>query len=324
MNDKPTPIVGPRSYSKKWFAIRSKCIGASEAAACCGMSRWAQPLTVYNNKTGPPEKNDHKGKDEFVIGHLLEDGILNGYHQKQGGVIKKKVPMLINRKRTWMVATPDALWSPDESYYDTSSRLSEWMLGDYIPVDAKTSRHSSEWGDEFTDDIPQEYVFQAQQQMEVTGANECHIPVLLFNSGTIKIYKVKRNQYLIRHIYQAGQEMIDRIENKEPPEPNWTHPGALKLMQDLYDVKEESVEVGVLGRNLWDELCVLRSKKSAIEKRIEGNKARILEIMKDAAAGTMPDGRIIRRKVVNRSEVTIPASSYVRMTCSKLKESNDE
>ena len=313
--NKHKPIKGPRSYTKKWFKVRSKSIGASEAAACCGMSRWGQPLSVYQSKSAPDES--HKSKDEFIIGHLLESGILDGFQMKMGGTMQKGVPMLIHPVYPWMVATPDALWASREC------KQSEIMSGDYFPVDAKTSRHSHEWGEENTDDIPQEYVFQAQQQMEVTGASECHIPVLLFGSGTIKIYRVNRSVHLMQHILSAEREMMERLENREPPEANWSHPGALQLMKDMYDVKEEAVELGVMGRNLWDELEVFRSQKNALEKKIEGNKARILEVMKDAAAGMLPDGRVIRRKKVNRASVTIPATSYVRMTCTKSNKESE-
>ena len=36
---------------KEWLALRKHGIGGSDAAAVCGMSRWAGPLDVYLDKT---------------------------------------------------------------------------------------------------------------------------------------------------------------------------------------------------------------------------------------------------------------------------------
>ena len=40
------PIIGPTAYSDEWWATRSGTIGASEAAAICGMSRDPYILNV--------------------------------------------------------------------------------------------------------------------------------------------------------------------------------------------------------------------------------------------------------------------------------------
>ena len=207
--NKHKPKRGPKAYTKRWFNIRSKIIGASEAAAVCGMSRWAQPLTVYQSKVGS-EASDQPRTEAQEMGHILEPSILNGYHRKMKGTMQASVPMLIHPDIPFMAATPDALWT------DLIISKGDIMDHAYIPVDAKTSRHTSDWGDEGTDDIPREYVLQAQQQMAVTGAQRCDLPVLL-PSLSIKVYKVIRNDSLIKQIIIAEREMMERVETESHP-----------------------------------------------------------------------------------------------------------
>ena len=40
------PVVGALPYTDEWFESRKKTIGASEAAAVCGISRDSQPLEI--------------------------------------------------------------------------------------------------------------------------------------------------------------------------------------------------------------------------------------------------------------------------------------
>ena len=310
------PKRGPKAYTKRWFSMRRRTIGASEAAAVCGMSRWSQPLTVYHRKT-KGESRDEPMTEAQEMGHILEPSILSGYHKKAKGTMQAPVPMLIHPSIPFMVATPDALWT------DMIVSKREVMDHNYIPVDAKTSRHSADWGDEGTDAIPNEYIFQAQQQMAVTGAQRCDLPVLM-SSLSIKVYKVGRNESLISQIISAERELIERLENKEPPEANWSHPGALDLMKEVYEVKEESVQLDDLAADLWDDIAEWKSSRSELDRKISSHKARLLGMIKDAAKGELPDGRTIKRKKIFRESVEVPAYSYVRMSCTKTPKEEQE
>ena len=50
MSMRELPIIGPKSYTKAWWNKRNKTIGASEAAAIMGMSRWSMPYDVYKKR----------------------------------------------------------------------------------------------------------------------------------------------------------------------------------------------------------------------------------------------------------------------------------
>ena len=338
------PIIGPESYTDEWFEKRRETIGASEASAVCGLSRWAQPLTVYQRKVEGGEQK-REMTEEQRMGHRFESGILDEYDYRTDQLLVRKVPMLIHEKHKFISATPDAIAVPhfvsnthpsgpgftyrscmkdvnDHSF--SSYKMGEvvWVC-DVGSIAAKPSRKPNDWGDEGTDDIPVEYIMQAQQQMAVINAERCDIPCLHFHSGKVKVYSVDRNEDIISEIVKASAEMMERIENRDPPEANWAHSGTLDLMKAMYDVTESSKELTHLSVSLWDEMEVWKSQRNAIDKRIKSNKARILDELGECADGMLPDGRQIRRRMVQRKETTIPAYKYMSLRCSN-KESDDE
>ena len=307
---KKAPKVGPKSYTAEWFSVRKSTLGASAAAGGCGMSRYTQPLEIYNSKAGITEPQ-RQTKDQRR-GHIFESVVLQLYGDKVGGTLFTECPMLFPPEWDFMSATPDALWSPE-----VIGDAKDWSYSlDYIPVDAKTTRFWTDFGDEGTDNIPQEYVFQSQQQMAVTGATRCDLPVL--RGMDVAIYSVARNKDLIEIIRQAEVEMMERIENSDPPEPNWEHPRTYESIRRAFkDVVEESLELDDNIKLLWDESRELAKQKTVIQKEIDAKKAKILYALGDYAVGKLPDGRRLVRRKVNVAARQVPASEYVRLDCKK-------
>ena len=301
------PIVGPEAYTDEWFEARRSSIGASEAAAICGMSRWQQPLDVYKTKQGA---SDTRESDEMHRGKLLEPAVLDWYQSKVGGYLFSP-PLLIHPVHDFMCATPDALWTTQ----DIGNLPWSYSL-DYIPIEAKTSGVKGEWGEEGTDDIPQEYVMQTQHQMAVTGAERCDVPVLGHNLN-FKLYVVKRNQELIDSIVEASREMMERVANNDPPEPNWTHPKTYELIRQVYGVSEGAVQLTEDASELWAEAERLVKESNRLKRGAELNKAKVLHEMGENGIGHLVDGRHLIRKVIKREARQMKASEYVTLRCKK-------
>jgi len=308
------PGVGPAPYTPDWYEARKSTIGASEAAAVCGLSRYAQPLEIYNRKT-----RDLKSEPQTKAqrrGHVFEDATLTLYSDRVGGTLLKTTPMLVHPSWKFMSATPDGIWMPDE--LDKAPDLMTALQSQSIPVDAKTTMHWNEFGLEGTDDIPQEYVMQAQQQMAVTGAPRCDLPVL--KDMDVAIYSVVRNDELIGHIMEAEMEMMERIQNSDPPEPNWEHPKTYDIIRQMYDVSGESKEMSAEADQRWREAATLSGEKTKLEKAIKLLKALVLDEMGDCAFGNLPGGGQLVRKTIKREAKEVAASEYVRLIFKKERE----
>lgn len=309
------PKLGPLAYTKEWFAIRRHTIGASEAAGVCGMSRYTQPLEIYNNKVGGSEPEEQSREQRR--GHIFESAVLQLYEDKAGGTLFTECPMLVHPKWDFMAATPDALWTSDKINLDNSG----WSYHvDYIPVDAKTTMHWQDFGEEGTDDVPQEYVFQAQQQMAVTGASRCDMPVYGGRGYDISVYSVIRNDDIIGYIKDAELEMMERIKNSDPPEPNWEHPKTYEVIRKSFsEVVEESVELDEGLQALWDEAAALSKERGRLDTEISQKKAKILFAMGGRSVGILPDGRNLVRKMIKRAARQVSESEYVRLSCRKKR-----
>ena len=299
-----TPRIGPLPYTDDWFEDRRSTIGASEAAGVCGVSRYAQPLEIFNRKKHGEESREQTKAQRR--GHIFESAVLQLYGDRVGGHMMRNCPMLVHPKWAFMSATPDAIWHPEESQSPTC-------------FDAKTTQLWDEFGDEGSDDIPQEYIFQAQQQMAVTGAPRCDLPVLRSGSFDVSIYSVVRNEDLIEIIREAEQEMMDRIKNDDPPEPNWEHPKTYDVIRKTMCnvVEQSSVVLDEHLQELWDESKAMASERTRIEKEIKKRKAKILYALGENAIGCLPDGRQLVRRKIQVSAREVPASEYVRLDCKK-------
>ena len=319
------PRVGPTAYTKDWWLMRDNCFGASEAAAVCGVSRYSQPLDVYANKLKKDKVRDQsKDKEHFKRGRRFEGTILDWYHEILGGTMMTP-PMLIHPEFDFMCATPDALWSdrtPEEiGIMEGHGNEWSWDLS-YIPVDAKTTqKHSSqpsEFGEEGTDDIQQEYIMQAQQQMAVTDAKRCDLPVL-FQNYELKVYTVRRNDDLIKMILDGEREMMDRLMDNNPPEPDWTHPKTYDIIREIHNVSDETVELCDHVTDTWNDIEYMQDQVREINKSIKSEKARVLHDMGDAGMGILKDGRLLVRKKIKRDAYEVKASEYVTLRCKKVR-----
>ena len=308
------PKVGPAVYSPAWWEQRQFSFGASEAAAVCGLSRWNQPLAVYESKCRRQDETD-KATEEQRRGHRFESVVLDMYEEKVGGTIYTHPPMLIHPEHEFMSASPDALWT-DEIKSAAIEKLGWSYALDYIPVDAKTTMHSGEFGEPGTDDIPQEYVMQAQQQMAVTDAKRCDLPVL-FPNYQMRVYKVERCDSLIGLILDAEREMLERIRNQDPPPPNWSHPKTYELIRAVHGVTGESVHMSEQATLLWAENEELGKKINDLRHQVDLNKAKVLHEMGDAGIGHMTDGRQLIRKRIKREAREVKATEYTSLRCKK-------
>ena len=309
MPNSVVPVTGPIPYTEEWYEARNTTFGASEAAAVCGMSRYSQPIEIYNRKkkiSVPPPQNAAMRR-----GTLFEPVVLQMYEDRVGGGLWKTPPMFIHPKHKFMSATPDAMWCET-----VVPSLTDNSWDDCIPVEAKTTErfNSDSFGEEGTDQIPQEYIFQVQQQMAVTGKDRCDVPVC--NGFDLKVYTVLRNEDIISFLIESEKEMSERIANDDPPPVNWTHPKTYEIMKQVSGVDvEEVVELGPNVTSMWQQVEVLSKAKSNLERQIKEHKAMVLNAMGTAGVGKMDDGRCLFRKKVKRKAKEMPASEFYRLTC---------
>lgn len=303
-----SPIPAAMPLTPEWFAIRKYnpdsdrpvIFGASIAAAVCGLSKWKTPLHIYRDYCGLAEPQEDSVA--MRMGRKLEPVVISEYVERTGNKVDAPLPCFLSAEHLFLSATPDGMIIDDGG---------EWKF----PMDAKTAsfRVADEFGEEFTDSMPVEYLVQAQAQMLVMGCDMQETAVLL-DGRTLRIYRVYRNEILQDAIIDAGAELAQRIVSSDPPEPTWTHPQTNSLVKVLYGIEESKTIF------LSDETALFREQYNALGHQIKELEAqreelhsRILYVMEDAHIGKLPGGKELVRSKVERKEYLSPATSYISL-----------
>lgn len=256
------------------LAMRRNYIGASEAAAVLGISPFQKPIDVYWRKVldtepEPPTK-------AMTLGHVLEPAIISYAASELGVTVKPSPGTLTHPKGLPLCATPDAL-----------------IDGKPEGIQAKTTRHTADWGEVGTDAIPPHYIMQVQQEMAIAGLQRMWVPVLMFDewSTDILIYAVDRDDWLIEQIEHRLPDWWERHVVAKVPPGDTTPP--LDMLKRL---RREPVEMVPLDD---DALAALEAHEQAkaklkeAEQAEEAAKAKLLALLGTAEAGALPDGRVI-------------------------------
>lgn len=182
---------------KKWLAERRKGIGGSDAAAAVGRSRWTTPLALYLDKT---EGRDQPENSSMRWGTLKEPIIRQEFANVTGRTIEVPHKIIWHPTNNFMLVNVDGI--------SDGSRL----------LEVKTARSDAGWGPEGSDEVPEEYIFQCQHGMIVTGLKVTDLAVLI-GSSDFRIYQIFADSELQELLIEAEREFWRMVENRIPPEP---------------------------------------------------------------------------------------------------------
>lgn len=294
------PIKVARSGSPEWYAARSTGIGASEVAAAAGLSPYMTPLELYHRKRGelPPIEDN----DAMRMGRLLEPVVKAEFCRASGLTFADpEPPMFRHGQHQPITATPDAI-------------IDETTL-----FEAKTAswRMKGSWGAEDSDDVPPHYLCQCQQQMSVLNAATVHLAVL-FDGAQLKTFRVDRNDELIGYLIELALKLWDRIQNGDPPPPDWTHKSTPQLIRNIHGtINETRIELTAEEIADWEQYEELGRMVKETEAHRDTLKAKVLHAIGDHGAGLLADGRMIRRKLITKEPYTVTPKPYIDVCCVK-------
>jgi len=196
-NAKAVPVT---SMSRDdWLSRRKHSIGASDSPAILGVSPFAGPFNVYLSKI---EDMQPEEKDEMRAGLIFEPVIRGLLEDRIGKVIEPSV-FAPHKEIEFVTATPDGL-PPDA--------VAEYKRKDPTQQD--------EWGEEGTDQVPDDVLIQVSQQMAVMDVPVAYVGVLfgVRLPGDFRHYVVERDLALERIILTRIRAFWEtHILTKTPP-----------------------------------------------------------------------------------------------------------
>lgn len=248
---------------------RRLSLGASDAAAAVGLSRWVTRLSLYLQKVGEadgPEENE-----PMRWGTLLEPVVRQEYANRTGNTIIVPQKRLQHPNHEWLTATPDGLVVDRRRYYE-----------------GKTARTAEGWGEPGSDEIPMEYLLQVQHGMYVTGFPVADVAVLI-GGQDFRIYVVEANAELQTALVDQEADFWAHVVSRQPPAP-----------VSREDVKRRwKVSTGASVKatgEAKEAIAVLANVKASIksaEEWLENATAAVQCYMRDAAELVSDDGDVL-------------------------------
>lgn len=291
------PLEGPAGNSEEWLEWRKGHIGASEVGAAMGFSKWSQPLDIYNLKLGLT-KTDQTFPMWF--GHQVEPIIAQAYSNRTQQPLTYPIPGYRHPVAQHIGATPDACWEDEPS----------------VLIDMKATGSRTPLGTEGSDEIPEDWIAQAQAQMFVTGAQRVDFAVV--QSNQLGIYTVERNLEFIEAMVEILTDLWDAIESRHPPEPDFEHPSVGKAIAAMADTSSEFV-VPLSGYELElaNRYTELGPEVKALQDERDNVKHRLMASLQGHCRGRLPDGREVSLKQVTVGPQMREGYSFKRMWIKK-------
>lgn len=274
-----------------WLEVRKTGIGGSDAAAICNLSRYRTPLQVYLDKIGQSQPIEET--PEMKWGKKLEPLVLREYQDVRGVSVTPDV-FLANRERPWMLGTLDGL------------------SDDGRVVECKTVGfdRGKEWGEDGSDFVPTEYLLQVQHYLAVTGIEVADIAAL-FHGSNFRIFTVQADPELISVLIDREAEFWARVLDRNPPPPTGDD---VDLMRLVYPVRDEVVSVPEHVVGTVRDYETIGEQIGRLKKQRDTCKVQLLDCLKGASVGELPDGRKLKQTVVDKKSYTVKASSSIRFT----------
>lgn len=174
------------ALTEEQLKLRKSGIGSSDVAAIVGLSTYASPIDIWLDKTG--RGRGFTGNVATRIGDALEPLIAQLYAERVGARLSEPRQTHVHPEIPWMLATPDRI-----AHFDSLSKVVECKHDSY-GVKA--------WGEEGTDEIPDDYMCQVNWQLDVMGLDEADVAALI--GQKLSVYHVRRDDELCAQLREAA------------------------------------------------------------------------------------------------------------------------
>lgn len=283
--------------SDEWRDARRAGIGASEIAAVLGISPWTSPFALYWQKRQGWADVDSPEKRR---GRRMEQVVAEEWEDANPGHVLMPAGLYRHPQHEWMLATPDRL------LYDVDGPLpGDPAYGPPVGLwECKTSATRDGWGDDGTDEVPAHYHAQCQWQSAVFGGIPVRLAVMFLPSWEMRTYHIEHDPHDLEVMLTAGRDLMRRLREDDPPEPDWT-PASTRALKRLHgSVEDRDVEIPealvLRYTNARHYAAAAEQDKAAVENEI---RAKIGDARR-AVCGGVP---VATRVVYQTSRIDIKA-----------------
>lgn len=264
-------IVGPSEETPgtaDWLEWRRGGIGASDAAAIVGMSRWASPYSLWLDKTGQVPLGG-TGSEAMRWGQRLEGVVCDAFAEERDAQVMLRGVWVENADNRVMRATLDAVAEVD---------------GELGVLEAKTNNgRDGTWDD----GVPLYYQIQVQHQLYVTGLEKAWVAVLL-GGQEFRIFDVERDEEAILVIESAAERFWEQAVLKATPPDVDGSAASYEALRLVYPrVGRDAVELPESALGLAKRLAEAKQAAKDAEAEVTACSARLMALLGDAEVGAV-------------------------------------
>lgn len=232
-------------------------------AAAIGLNRYKTPLDAYLDVRKEAKEVEENPNTER--GRFLEPAIRN-WSAARLGVQQWEVPSLplVHPDNPWFTYSPDGL---------TSSQLLE--------VKSPGPFTAGDWGEQGTDDVPQEYLLQGVFGLAVTGRSECVFAALI--GGELRIFKHVRDMELERKVLDKATAFIENhVIPGVPPPAQYGDDLRVIYPKEGAGPRLKFSELNEAWKQTVADFCRVYIAVADATRELESRKVLVQDIIKDA------------------------------------------
>ncbi len=263
---------------------RKSFLGGSDIGCIIGVNRYRTALDIYIDKT--TDVINENLSEAAYMGHLFEDDVAQIYSRRTNNKVEIEKDLIVNPK-----------------YPIACANIDRWVNDKEFILECKTTcfMKGNEWGEEYTDQVPETYLCQVAWYAAVCDVPMVDIAVLI-GGQTFKIYTYLRNPVFEDKLMQIGNNFWNNhIIPRVPPLP--------VNLSDISTLYPESNNSTIEANN--DLLCkieklkTLKLQEKSLQEEIKGIQFEIKSFMKghdaliDSLGSTLITWRNSSRKEKN-------------------------
>jgi len=228
---------------------RNAGLGASDAAAAVGLSKWKSPYELWLEKTGQASDEVDPDALPIVMGNALEPVVLAHFTKRTGLTVSRRQEQVVDPTWPTRWVTLDGVASD----------------GGLIEAKSAGFADPAEWGDEHEDDaVPMQYYLQGQHGLACTGAEFTYMPLIVLNRQ-FRLYRIRRDNDVIAQLTEHERLFWACVEARTPPDPVSLDDAALRWPSDTSTEIVASSEIEAVV----DRLRELREHQKGVDQEID-------------------------------------------------------
>ena len=186
---------------EEWLKERKTYIGGSDIGAIVGVNKYKSAVDVYMDKVSDEIKEENTNATYW--GCALEDAVAKAYSEKTGFDVKEEDKLLKHKEYPFIAANIDR-WA------DNGNHILECKTAGFMM--------SKEWGEEYTDQIPESYLCQVAWYAAICEVERVDIAVLI-GGQDFRIYSYTANRAFQEKLIKVGINFWNNhVLKNMPPE----------------------------------------------------------------------------------------------------------